>query len=73
MQPLLINWIKKSGIIDNFFELINSLEINNIREPLAKLMNDQYFGNSIKITELGFKRLFYPQKNHRKIRRTTYR
>ena len=36
MQPLLINWIKKSGIIDNFFELINSLQKNNIRETLAK-------------------------------------
>lgn len=62
MQPLLINWIKKSGIIDNFFELINSLEINNIREPLAKLMNDQYFGNSIKITELDLKGSFIPKK-----------
>ena len=62
MQPLLINWIKKSGIIDKFFELINNLEINNIREPLAKLMNDQYFGNSIKITELDLKGSFVPKK-----------
>lgn len=62
MQPLLINWIKKSGIIDNFFELISNLEINNIREPLAKLMNDQYFGNSIRIIELDLKGSFVPKK-----------
>lgn len=62
-KQVLIQWIKKSGMINTFFDLINNAGINNIKNTLTNFLNDQYFGNSVKITELSnLKGTFVPKK-----------
>ena len=62
-KQVLIQWIKKSGMINTFFDLINNAGINKIRNTLTNFLNDQYFGNSVKITGLSnLKGTFVPKE-----------
>lgn len=61
-KQVLIQWIKKSGMINTFFDLINNAGINNIKNTLTNFLNDQYFGNSVKISILSnLKSTFVPK------------
>ena len=50
---ILIQWIKNSGVIGIFLELVKKDGLNAMRDTLVKLMNEQYFGQSVKTTETG--------------------
>lgn len=61
-KQVLILWIKNSGLINRFFDLINNSCVNIIKGTLTKFFNDQYFGNYIKIKELSdLKGTFIPK------------
>lgn len=49
----LIKWIKQSGMIGKFFELVSHASISSLKSTLIELMNEQYFGLSVKASETG--------------------
>ena len=49
----LIKWIKQSGMIGKFFELVSHTSISSLKNTLIELMNEQYFGQSVKASETG--------------------
>lgn len=59
----LIKWIKQSGMISMFFELVSHASINSIKSTLIELMNEQYFGLSVKVTETGQLKGAFIKKN----------
>lgn len=64
LNPTLIDWIEKSGVINKFFSLISDEGINQSKNSLSKLMNDQYFGTSVKANETGLLKGTIIQKNY---------
>lgn len=53
ISSVLISWIKKTGIIRQFFSLIKHEGIKKTENTLVKLMNEQYFGSSVKANEIN--------------------
>lgn len=53
ISSVLINWIKNSGIINQFFCLIKHEGIKKTENTLVKLMNEQYYGSSVEANETG--------------------
>lgn len=49
----LIEWIKKSGTIGKFFELVSHEGISSSKDTLIKLMNEQHFGQSVRTEVVG--------------------
>lgn len=47
----LIDWIKKAEMMKAFLDLVKYGPVCNLKETLVKLLNDQYFGESIKAYE----------------------
>lgn len=45
----LIDWIKKAGMMREFLDLVKYEQINNSKETLVQLLNDQYFGSAVKV------------------------
>ena len=45
----LIGWIKKAGMMREFLDLVKYEQINNSKETLVQLLNDQYFGSAVKV------------------------
>lgn len=53
MTPVLVDWIKKTGMMKVFLDLVKHDSISNSKERLVQLLNDQYFGPAIKTREIG--------------------
>lgn len=53
ISKALIQWIQKSGVIEKFLELVNKESFNVLKDTLIKLMNEQYFGQAVKASEIG--------------------
>lgn len=49
----LITWIKKSGVIGKFLELVNNPGIYSMKDTLINLMNEQSFGQSVMVERNG--------------------
>lgn len=49
----LTKWIKNSGVIGKFLELVNHAGIIATKDTLIELMNDQHVGQSVKVSEIG--------------------
>jgi hypothetical protein len=45
----LIDWIKKAGMMREFLDLVKYEQMNNSKETLVQLLNDQYFGSAVKV------------------------
>lgn len=45
--PLLVNWIKKTEMMKEFLNLVHHSSIDNSKERLVQLLNDQYFGPAV--------------------------
>ena len=45
----LIDWIKKAEMMREFLDLVKYEQINNSKETLVQLLNDQYFGSAVKV------------------------
>lgn len=60
-KEALVSWIRKSGIIDRFLDLINNANINSLKNTLTNFLNKQYFGSSVKVTESSLKGTFVPK------------
>lgn len=61
-KPDLINWIKRSKVMDRFLDLVNNPGISNVKETLSKFMNEQYFKSYVQIKESELKGTFIPKK-----------
>ena len=53
MTPVLVDWIKKTGMMKVFLDLVKHDSISNSKERLVQLLNDQYFGPAVKTREIG--------------------
>lgn len=62
MQLELIKWIKIAKVMDRFLDLVNNPGSSNVKEPLFKFMNEQYFGNYVQVKESELKGTFIPKK-----------
>lgn len=51
-QPI-ISWIKKAGVMKTFLDLIKYEQIKRLRDSLVRLLNDQYFGLAVNVTEVN--------------------
>lgn len=60
-KEALVSWIRKSGIIDKFLDLINNANITSLKKSLTNFLNKQYFGSSVKMTESSLKGTFVPK------------
>lgn len=60
-KEALISWIRKSGIIDRFLDLIKGANINSLKKTLTNFLNKQYFNSSVKTTESILKGTFVPK------------
>ena len=60
-NQILINWIKRSELMDKSLELINNAGISDIKTALSKFMNEQYFGNYVQVNESELKGTFIPK------------
>lgn len=49
----LIQWIKNSGVIEKFLDLVKKEGLSTMKNTLVALMNEQYFGQSVKAIETG--------------------
>lgn len=49
----LIQWIKNSGVIEKFLDLVKKESLSTMKNTLVVLMNEQYFGQSVKAIETG--------------------
>lgn len=49
----LIQWIKKSGVIEKFLELLKTDGLVTMKNTLVTLMNEQYYGQSVNASEIG--------------------
>lgn len=49
----LIQWIKNSGIIEQFLELVKKEGLTAMKNTLVTLMNEQYYGQSVSASEIG--------------------
>ena len=49
----LIQWIKNSGVIETFLDLVKKEGLSTMKNTLVALMNEQYFGQSVKAIETG--------------------
>ncbi len=53
LTPTLASWIKKAGMMKAFLDLVKFEPINNCKETLLQLLNDQYFGTAVKVKEIN--------------------
>lgn len=51
----LLLWLKQSGLIREFFDCVKHNVVNNTKDTIINLMNDQYFYTSIKSTSTELK------------------
>lgn len=49
----LIQWIKNSGVIEKFLELVKKDGLAAMKKTLVTLMNEQYYGQSVNTSEIG--------------------
>lgn len=53
ITPSLVNWIKKTEMMKVFLNLVRHNSIDNSKERLVQLLNDQYFGPAVIAKEIG--------------------
>lgn len=53
LTPALVGWIKKSEVMRAFLNLVHHNAIDNSKERLVQLLNDQYFGPAVSAKEIG--------------------
>lgn len=53
MTSVLVDWIKKTELMKVFLDLVKHESIGNSKDSLVRLLNDQYFGPSVKTKEIG--------------------
>lgn len=49
----IVGWIRNSGVIGAFLDLVKKPSINVMKDSLVKLMNEQYYGQSVVVSESG--------------------
>lgn len=60
-NQILISWIKKAEMMKAFLDLVKYEQINNLKETLVQLLNDQFFGMAVKVIEVNtLKATFIP-------------
>lgn len=52
MTSVLVDWIKKAELMKVFLDLVKHEAINNSKESLVRLLNDQFFGPYVKAKEI---------------------
>ena len=52
MTSVLVRWIKKAEMMKKFLDMVLHSSIDDSKETLVQLLNDQYFGPAVQIQEL---------------------